>query len=90
MGKAQPLDAQVRTRTGWKRMGDLQIGDALASVDGQPSMVTGIYPQGVRQVYKVTFSDGRSTECCAEHLWSVHYRSWDAPRVLNTESSSTC
>src|SRR5574343_2062195 len=85
MGKAQPLDAQVRTRTGWKRMRDLQIGDALASVDGQPSMVTGIYPQGVRQVYKVTFSDGRSTECCAEHLWSVHYRSWDAPRVLNTE-----
>ncbi|MBP7918024.1 MAG: replicative DNA helicase [Rhodocyclaceae bacterium] len=85
MGKAQPLDAQVRTRTGWKHMGDLQIGDALASVDGQPSMVTGIYPQGVRQVYKVTFSDGRSTECCAEHLWSVHYRTWDAPRVLNTE-----
>ncbi|MGI9142062.1 MAG: replicative DNA helicase [Fluviibacter sp.] len=85
MGKAQPLDAQVRTRTGWKRMGDLLVGDALASVDGQPSMVTGIYPQGVRQVYKVSFSDGRSTECCAEHLWSVHYRSWDAPRVLNTE-----
>ena len=85
MGKAQPLDAQVRTRTGWKRMGDLQIGDALASVDGQPSMVTGIYPQGVRQVYKVTFSDGRSTECCAEHLWRVMYHEWKTPRVLNTE-----
>jgi len=85
MGKAQPLDANVRTRTGWRRMGDLQVGDALASTDGQPSIVKGIYPQGQRQVYRVSFSDGRSTECCAEHLWRVHYRDWPAPRVLRTD-----
>lgn len=46
MGKAQPLDARVRTLTGWKRMGELRVGDALASVDGRPSIVTGIYLQG--------------------------------------------
>jgi replicative DNA helicase len=85
MGKAQPLDARVRTRGGWKRMGDLAVGDALASVDGHPSIVTGTYPQGVRQVYRACFSDGRSTECCAEHLWRVHYRDWPASRVLSTE-----
>ena len=85
MGKAQPLDAQVRTLRGWKRMDELEIGDALASRDGAPSMVTGIFPQGERQVYRVTLSDGRSTECCAEHLWRVHFRSWKAPRVLSTE-----
>ncbi|MBC5785872.1 replicative DNA helicase [Ramlibacter sp. USB13] len=84
MGKAQPLDARVRTRTGWKAMGDLEVGDALASVDGRPSIVTGLYPQGVKQVYRVTFSDGRSAECCAEHLWKVHCRHWDAPRVIAT------
>ena len=85
MGKAQPLDARVRTRGGWTRMGDLAVGDALASVDGRPSIVTGTYPQGMRQVYRVRFSDGRSTECCAEHLWRVHYREWPMPRVLSTE-----
>jgi replicative DNA helicase len=84
MGKAQPLDARVRTTTGWKRMGDLTVGEALASVDGEPSRVAGIFPQGPRQVYRVTFSDGRSTECCAEHLWRVHHRAWPAPRVLTT------
>ncbi|HUO65103.1 MAG TPA: replicative DNA helicase, partial [Terriglobales bacterium] len=84
MGKAQPLDAKVKTLRGWKRMGDLEIGDALASIDGQASMVTGIYPKGERQVYRVTFSDGRSTECCDEHLWRVHYRSWPEPRVVDT------
>ncbi|MGE3272569.1 MAG: DnaB-like helicase C-terminal domain-containing protein, partial [Chloroflexota bacterium] len=84
MGKAQPLDAQVLTDDGWRRMGDLSLGDRLASVDGEPSRVTGIFPQGERQVYRVTFSDGRSTECCDEHLWKVMYRDWPAPRVVNT------
>ncbi|HET9579386.1 MAG TPA: replicative DNA helicase [Usitatibacter sp.] len=84
MGKAQPTDAKIKTRTGWKDMGALQVGDALASIDGTPSIVTAIYPQGVRQVYRITFSDGRSCEACAEHLWRVHSREWDAPRVLDT------
>ncbi|KWF12045.1 replicative DNA helicase [Burkholderia pseudomultivorans] len=84
MGKAQPLDARVRTLTGWKPMGELAVGDALASVDGAPSIVTGIYPQGERQVYRVRFSDGRSAECCDEHLWCVHFREWEKPRVLST------
>ena len=85
MGKAQPLDARVKTRTGWKRMGELRLGDELASVDGRPSRVSGVFPQGRRQVYRVAFSDGRSTECCAEHLWRVHYRGWPEPRLLTTE-----
>src|SRR6059036_275405 len=85
MGKAQPLDAQVKTLTGWKRMGDLRLGDKLASVDGRRSVVSGLFPQGRRQVYRVTFSDGRSTECCDEHLWRVHSRDWRAPRLLTTK-----
>jgi replicative DNA helicase len=85
MGKAQPLDARVRTPSGWRAMESLRIGDPLASVDGASSFVTGVYPQGERQVYRVTFSDGRSCECCAEHLWRVHYRTWPAPRVLRTD-----
>ena len=84
MGKAQALDAKVKTPSGWKEMGALQVGDALASVDGRASIVTGIYPQGVRQVYRLTFSDGRTAEACAEHLWRVHFREWEEPRVLAT------
>jgi replicative DNA helicase len=84
MGKAQPLDARVRTTAGWKRMGELRVGDALASVDGAPSCIDGVFPQGRRQVYRVTFSDGRACECCAEHLWRVHHRDWPQARVLST------
>jgi replicative DNA helicase len=84
MGKAQPLDARVRTLSGWKPMGELQVGDALASVDGRASIVTGVYPQGAKPVWRVSFSDGRWAECCAEHLWRVHCRHWREPRVLST------
>lgn len=88
MGKAQPLDAKVLTRTGWKRMGDLRLGDELASLDGARSRVSGVFPQGERDVFQITFSDGRTTRCCAEHLWRVYFRSWEAPRILSTAKLS--
>jgi len=31
--------------------------------------VTGVVPQGKRDVFRVVFSDGSATECCDEHLW---------------------
>lgn len=89
MGKAQPLDAQIRTSEGWVAMGDLKPGDALASVDGGASAVRAIYPQGRRQTYRVTFSDGRSAECCGEHLWKVMHRHWTTPRVVATAQLMT-
>ena len=85
MGKAQPLDARVKTVTGWKRMGGLRMGDELASVDGLRSRVGAIFPQGEQPIYRVTFSDGRSTECTGDHLWRVHDRAWAEPRTLTTE-----
>jgi len=84
MGKAQPLDARIKTMDGWKTMGELELGDRLASVDGSSSRVAGIYPQGIKDIYRLTFSDGRTTEVCNEHLWRVYYRGWEEPRILST------
>ncbi len=84
MGKAQPLDAKIRTHNGWKTMAEIAVGDELASIDGAPSKVTGIFPQGMEQVYRITFSDGRTTECSGEHLWKIHHRSWPEPRIVTT------
>lgn len=85
MGKAQPLTARVLLVDGtFKAMGDMQIGDKLASVDGEPSEVFGVYPQGVRPVYRFTFGDGRVVEADEDHLWKVECKYWDAPRVMTT------
>lgn len=70
-GKAQPLDAKILTPTGWTTMGEVKVGDSIVGSDGKPTKVNGIYPQGIKEVCKVTFSDGSSTECCDEHLWAV-------------------
>jgi phage terminase large subunit-like protein len=69
--KAQPLDAKILTPDGWKRMGDIRVGDEVIAGDGTITQVTGVYPQGVKQIYRVTFEDGATTECCADHLWKV-------------------
>lgn len=71
-GKAQPLDSRILTADGWKKMGDIRIGDEMFSpLNTEPSFVTGIYPQGVKPIYEVTTGDGRVTHCCGEHLWTV-------------------
>jgi len=84
MGKALRIDCMIKTVSGWKRNEELKIGDSLASIDGSPSMVTGIFPQGMRQMYMVKFSDGRDLETDGEHLWLVYYREWSEPRKLTT------
>jgi hypothetical protein len=86
-GKAQPLSAQIRVPGGWKSMGEMAIGTDVIAKDGSVTQVTGVYPQGQREIFRITFADGRSTECCAEHLWKVFFintvphRRW---RVVNT------
>lgn len=70
-GKAQPLYSLVRTPTGWKRMGDMKVGDEVVAADGSVTRVLGVYPQGVRPCFEVTFSDGRSADCDINHLWSI-------------------
>ncbi len=85
MGKAQPLDAKVLRRDGtWARMGDLRMGDDLASVDGAPSRIMAVHPRGERDVFTVTLADGRATKVCGDHLWRVTYREWSGPLVIST------
>lgn len=84
-GKAQPLDAAVLSTSGWITMGEVKLGSRLMSSDGKEQSVIGVYPQGEKDIYRITFEDGRSTECCLDHLWQVHFWEWDSPRVIDTQ-----
>lgn len=87
LGKEQPLDAKIKVPGGWSTMGEMSIGTTVIAKDGTPTKVIGVFPQGVKQMYRITFADGRSTECGADHLWRVYYinasikRRW---RIVNT------
>ncbi len=74
LGKQQPVDTPVLTPTGWRRIGDLCIGDTAIGSDGRSTRVLGVYPQGKQPSYRVAFSDGSSTEAGPDHLWTVEIR----------------
>lgn len=74
IGKAQPLDSNILTPKGFVKMGSIRIGDYVIGSNGMKTMVLGVYPQGKIPVYRCTFSDNTSTECCGEHLWYTQTR----------------
>lgn len=55
---------------------EIKIGDLLFDREGKPTKVLGVYPQGEKEVYEITFGDGRKAKCCSEHLWQVHKNTW--------------
>lgn len=90
-GKAQPLTSKVLTPSGWKFMGDVVVGDVVSTPNGSTSTVIGIFPQGEKEIYEVTFSDGSSTRCCLDHLWEcnvpVNFRKYNKSykKILTTK-----
>ncbi len=72
-GKFQPLSSKIKVPGGWKTMGEMQVGTFVTAIDGTKTRVNGVFPQGKKPVYRVTFADGRSTLAGGEHLWKVYY-----------------
>lgn len=70
-GKEQPLSSLVLSEHGYITMGDVEVGTKVYGRDGQLHPVTAIYPQGVKDIYKITFSDNTSARCGLQHLWQV-------------------
>jgi phosphate starvation-inducible protein PhoH and related proteins len=87
-GRAQPIDTPVLTPDGWRPIGELAVGDLVVGSDGTPTPVLGVFPQGDKDVYRLTTQDGASTRCCGEHLWQVatpyDRRGGRGPRVVQT------
>ena len=73
-GNSLDIDAKILTPKGWRRNGDLAVGDLVIGSDGKPSEVMGIYDQGLRHAYRLTTNDGANVVCDAEHLWAVETR----------------
>ena len=88
-GKAQPLDSLVLTVNGYKQMRDIHIGDLVYTHTGAIAPVTGVFPQGILPVYRLTFNDQTSTRVADNHLnWLYttdehHYRYYEAIETLS-------
>lgn len=72
-GKALPNSTRIPTPKGWRKVKDIRVGDFLFDSFGKPTQVLGVYPQGKKEVWQITLSDGRTARCCNEHLWSYNH-----------------
>lgn len=83
-GKAHPLTVKLKTEQGFIYMRNVKVGDTLLDRRLKPTKVTGVFPQGVKDIYTVTLEDGRTTEACYEHLWQAYMGDLVTPKVVDT------
>ena len=70
VGKALPNSTIIPTPVGERTVGEIKVGDYLFDAFGKPTKVLKVFPQGKKNVWEITFKDGRTAKCCDEHLWS--------------------
>ncbi len=69
-GKALALDTPIPTPSGWRAMGELEVGDYVFHESGQPTRIidaTDVLHD--RPCYEVIFSDGQRIVADASHQW---------------------
>lgn len=70
-GKALALTEDVLTPNGFKKMGEMKVGDVVCTPNGGTAKVVAVHPQGVVPLWKITFSDGITVKCCSDHIWKM-------------------
>lgn len=74
----------IPTPQGYKQLKELSVGDYVFDRLGKPTQILGIYPQGEKEVYRVTFKDSRTSECAPSHLWT-YYSPSGVQKTITTE-----
>lgn len=69
-GKMLNINDLALTPKGFVKFGSLKVGDSVTDpITGGSTKVIGIFPQGVKSLYRFTFDDGAVLDTGLEHLW---------------------
>lgn len=90
-GKALSMDSKILTPNGWVENRHIKPGDYAIGSNGKPVEILEIFPQGVTDMYEITFDDKTKVKCSGDHLWTVRtnsdrqlYKGKRRSRVLQT------
>lgn len=90
LGKAFSLDTPILTPQGYVPMKNIQVGDSVYDEKGNICKVTATYFHPDLEMYRITFSDNTSVDCCKDHLWEFTYRKMvHIPNSLKCRSKKT-
>lgn len=70
-GKGVMLDEELPTPDGWRKMGDLHIGDVVFGQDGKPSTIVAESEIFDKPTYRITFDDSASFKVTDDHIWTI-------------------
>ncbi len=86
-GAELPDSEPVLTDKGWKENGNLVVGDKVATHTGDYVNIIEVFPQGKKDVYRMTLIDGRTVRCGIDHKWLVSNSGWkgEKERVVTTK-----
>ena len=68
-GKALRHGEKVLTKNGFVNIENIKIGDSVVTPKNTVETVIGVYPQGLVDIYRITFQDGSTVDTCGNHLW---------------------
>lgn len=84
-GKANSYNTKVITPEGYKKMGDLQIGDKVCTPYDGIQTVEAIFEQGEKTVYRIYFDDGSTTVVMPNHRFVARFNSEEPFRVVEAK-----
>lgn len=70
-GKALKNGTPVLTPDGWYPIELLKTGGFVFGADGRKTEILGVFPQGIRPLYRVKLSCSTEIVCDRDHLWTV-------------------
>ena len=88
-GKANSYSTPVATPSGWRKMGDLEVGDLICTPYNGIQKVSQIFEQGENTVYHFRFDDDTMVTCMDNHrFWARvgshgEFREMTAREIMN-------
>lgn len=84
-GGPQPLDAIVKTPTGDRTIGDLEVGDKVLTYTGDIQEVIDIPYEGKGLVFEITLESGRKVQAEENHLFPFKLARNKRPELLKVK-----
>lgn len=70
-GKQARKDEDILTADGWKKLGEVEIGDQVYDETGRLCNVTNYQESEPEKVYEITFDTGEKIQVDQNHLWTT-------------------
>ena len=83
-GKLLADDTPVLTTKGWKRHGDIEVGDYVYGIDGKPKKVLHVFPKDVANCV-IEFTNGETICCHENHEWAIYDRHCMKEHILEAK-----